>query len=361
MENKKSEVSYDYENLIDFASQILLKVSYSRKEAELTARVLVEANLRGVDSHGIARLKRYVDDVINKTTIPKTKPEIVFETPLSAVIDGHGGVGQIISLEAMKLAIKKAKTSGVGMVAVRNSNHYGIAGFYAEMAAKEGMIGFSSTNSSPMVVPTFGKNMLLGTNPIAYAFPVGNKYPLLIDMATSVVPKGKLEVYDRLDKNLPLGWATDENGEVCGDPKKVLYNMKSQIGGGILPLGGEGEEFSGHKGFGFGLLVEVLTGGLSHGGFSPDTYNNQGNISHFFQAIRLDMFGDKDKIAKHIKSFLQKIKDSEKSLGNERIYIHGEKEYELREKIMKGKLPLDQKTSESLELLAKEYKIILKK
>lgn len=353
------QINISYKDLISFSTEILMKVGCSKDEAEIAAIVLVEANLRGVKSHGVARLKRYVDDICRGKILPGKNPEIVQETPVSAVIEGHGGVGQYISEFAMDLAIKKAEISGVGMVTVRNSNHYGIAGYYAEKAARKGMIGFSATNSAPMVVPTFGKDLVLGTNPIAFAIPCNEKNPVLIDMATSVVPRGKIEVYERLGKTLPEGYATDETGMVCTDPTKVLHNMRKQIGGGLLPLGGEGEQYGGHKGYGLGLMVELLTGGLSLGRFSPDTYKNTGDMAHFFMCIRLDLFGNEKDIENHIKGFLDVLRNSKKKDGEDRIYIHGEKAFELRDELINTHISLDASTTNSLKELATKYGVEL--
>lgn len=357
--SSKNELKISAQDIKDFATKILLKNSYTKNEAKITAEVLVEANLRGVDSHGISRLKRYVDDVSSGICTPGKNPKIIKETPISVVLDGQGGVGPYIAQLAMNLSIAKAKKSGIGIVNVRNSNHYGIAGFYAEQASQKNMMGFSSTNSAPMVVPTFGKNMVLGTNPLAYAFPCENKKILLIDMSSSVVPRGKVEVHERLGKNIPFGWATDENGETCSDPQRVLCNMLEKKGGGLLTLGGEGEIFGGHKGYGLSLLSEILTAGLSQGAFSPNTYQGQGKVCHTFQSTRLDLFGDSKKIKKHLSDFLEYIRKSEKAKGQKRIYIHGEKEFELREKLLKSKITFDSKTTENLYYLAEKFSIKL--
>ncbi len=358
--SSKNELRISAQDINTFATKVLLKNNYTKDEAKITAKVLVEANLRGVNSHGISRLKRYVDDVSSGICTPGKNPKIIKETPVSSVIDGQGGVGPYIAQIAMNISIAKAKKSGIGIVSVRNSNHYGIAGFYAEQAAQKNMMGFSSTNSAPMVVPTFGKNMVLGTNPLAYAFPSENKKILLIDMSTSVVPRGKVEVHERLGKDIPFGWATDENGETCSDPKRVLSNMLDKKGGGLLTLGGEGEIFGGHKGYGFSLLSEILTAGLSQGAFSPDTYQGQGKICHTFQSIKLDLFGSPNKIKKHLSNFLEYIRQSEKAKGQKRIYIHGEKEFELREKLLKSQITFDSKTTETLYSLSEKFSINLK-
>ncbi len=349
--------TYSYEKLYEFSKKVMLSIGCREKEAEIVAEVLIEANARGIHSHGIARLKRYIDHIEKGIITPKEEPSILFETPISAWIDGRGGVGQYIAQKAMSLAIEKAERSGVGFVSVRNSNHYGIAGYYSEMAAKKGLIGISTTNSAPLVVPTFGREALLGTNPISFAIPLSDRDPILVDMATSVVSRGKIEVYNRLGKKLPSGWAVDENGNTALEPDKVLYNLKERKGGGLLPLGGEGELMGGHKGYGLMLLVELFTGGLSLGEYSFDTYKGKGNISHFFGALDPAIFGDKTQIASHIAELITKLKDSPKATGCDRIYIHGEKEYEKRKYSLENGIELDDVTCGMLKDISEKYNI----
>ncbi len=346
-----------YKKLKDFAKNVMIKMSCWEKEAEITAIVLTEANLRGIHSHGVARLKRYVDHIKSCIIEVNRDPEIVYDTPISATIDGKSGVGQYISECAMNLCLKKAENIGFGIVTVKNSNHYGIAGYYAEKALKSNMMGFSTTNTAPLSVPTFGVNMLLGTNPMAIAIPTNYKYPILIDMSTTVVPRGKLEVYDRLGRDIPLGWATDDKGKSITNPKEVLDNMLNKAGGGLLPLGGEGEMHSGHKGYGLNLLVELLTGGLSGGAFSYETYKEKGRISHTFVALKLDLFANPSDIIENVTRLTEDIRQSKKAQGQKRIYIHGEKEYEKREQSLKSGIELDKATIEMLKDLADDIDI----
>jgi len=226
--------------LRDFSARVFEKMGVPTDDAVATADVLVAANLRGIDSHGVARLKRYVDGLRDGVMLARPNIEIVHQTAGTALIDGGAGLGQPVGVRGMKLAIKKAQEMGVGFVAVRNSNHYGIAGYYSMMALREELIGISMTNAAVLVVPTFGKDALLGTNPISVAAPSGEERPFVLDMATSTVPRGKLEVYDRQEKPLPLGWATDEQGVATADARQVLGNLLARAGGGLLPLGGEG-------------------------------------------------------------------------------------------------------------------------
>ena len=255
-----TEERINVDALRDFCTEVFKKMGVDPDDARVTADNLVTADLRGIHSHGVARLKRYVDGLKNGVMIAKPDEKIVRETPFSIVIDAGAGLGQPASKRAMTKAIEKAKKNGVGFACVRNSNHYGIAGYYSMMALEHDMIGISMTNTAVLVIPTFGRDALLGTNPISIVIPAGKERPYVLDMATSTVPRGKLEVYNRMEKDLPSGWATDEKGIPTTDPGRVLKNMLARAGGGLLPLGGAGEEMGGHKGYGMMLMVEILTG-----------------------------------------------------------------------------------------------------
>ena len=273
------------------------------------------------------------------------KAEIVKDAPLAATIEGNDVMGQTLSVRAMQMAIDKAKKHGVGMVAVRNSNHYGIAGYYTRMAAKEGLIGICMTNTEAIMVPTFGREAMLGTNPIAFSMPA-DPIPFTFDAATTVVPRGKLEVYAKRDGVIRDGWALDEQGHPSTDAARVLGNIIGKTGGGILPLGGAGEETSGYKGYGFGMLCEICTGILSGGLTSNHVNRTPGrvNTAQCFIAVDYGMFGDKAQIEANLSTFLQEIRDSEKAEGQTRIYTHGEKEFENHAKVLKEGIPVNEKT-----------------
>lgn len=343
------------EKLLDFVVNVMKTLGCDHVPAKNVAEVLVEADMRGISSHGVARLRRYIDHIKEGIIDPRGEPTAVFETPLSLVVDGNNGVGQHIAKISMEKVIEKAKTHGIGMASVRNSNHYGIAGYYAEMATRNGLVGMSLTNTAPMVVPTFARKAILGTNPISFAFPTCGKYPILVDMSTSVVTRGKLEVYSRLGKEIPNGWAVDETGHVTSDPERVLMNLKEKKGGGLLPLGGEGEMHGGHKGYGLALLVELLCSGLSLGAFSYDTYAGKGKVTHFFAAFDLSLFGDPEQIKNHVLEIINALKSAEKAMGEGRIYIHGEKEYERREESLRtGAVEIDTPTYQELKKIAED-------
>ena len=246
-------VKWSYDTLNTFCHDVFRKFGFNEEQTNIIKDVLLTADLYGIESHGMQRMVRY-DKGIEKGTIhPDAKPEVVFETPVSAVIDGHDGMGQLISHFAMEKAIEKAKKTGVGFVSVRNSNHFGIAGYYAEMASKQGLLGMACTNSEAIMVPTFGRKAMLGSNPIAVAMPA-EPYPFLFDCSTTVVTRGKLEMYNKMGKPLPQGWALGANGQESTDAPDVLANIVAKKGGGIMPLGGNKEVNGSHKGYGYGTV-----------------------------------------------------------------------------------------------------------
>ena len=344
-----------YEALKKFCIEVFQGYKFNKTQAEQITDVLLAADLSGIESHGVQRLIRYHKEITSGLVKIDAKPEIVFETPLSAVIEGNDCMGQTLSVDAMNLAIEKAKKSGFGMVTVRNSNHYGIAGYYTKLAAQQGLIGMCMTNTEAIMVPTFGRQAMLGTNPIAFAMPAE---PTIysFDAATTVVPRGKLEVYVKRGNGLPLGWALDENGHDSDEADRVLKNIIAKTGGGILPLGGSGEMTSGYKGYGFAMLCEIATAILSGGTTSNYIYKTPGraNIAHCFIALDHGMFGDKAEIEASLSKYLQEIRDSAKAEGQDRIYIHGEKEAEAKDRVLKEGVYLNDKTYAEMQMIG-EY------
>lgn len=354
-----SESNIPHGELKNLCVEILLAEGFGERAAEDIVDVLVEADLRGIPSHGVARLKRYINERNVGNIDLESEPFIVHESPVSAVIDGGAGPGQCVSKFAMGLAIDKARNNLVGLASVRNSNHYGISAYYCEMALKENMVGIAMTNSYPLVVPTFGRRAVLGTNPLSVAFP-GDDHPLILDMATSVVTRGKVEVFNRLGEELPSGWAVDEFGRDTTSSERVLGNFKERNPGGILPLGGSGEEFGGHKGYGLALLVELLCAGLSLGTWSALTYQGgSAGVCHFFGALDLRLFGEARTLRTHFQSIVEGVTSSETAVGRDRIYYHGQKEALARETSLEQGVALDQKTRESLRSLAKKWNLIV--
>jgi len=344
-----------YTELYDLCTHVFASYGFTKEEAEQITEVLLAADLCGIESHGIQRLVRYHYEITVGMAHPDAVMEVVKETPLSATVDGHNGMGQLIGIKCMNMAIEKAQKYGFGMVTVRGSNHYGIAGYYARMAAEKGLIGMSMTNTEAIMVPTFGRTPMIGTNPIAFAMPA---QPLgyCFDGATTVVPRGKLEVYVKRGSELPIGWALDEKGHDSDDADRILKNIIEKTGGGILPIGGFGELTSGYKGYGFGMLCEIATSILSCGTTSPKIYQTPGEsgICHCFVALDHGMFGDKAEIEAHLSEYLEEIRRSDKAEGHDRIYIHGEKEAESEARVRTEGVPVNDVTCDELRKIA-EY------
>jgi LDH2 family malate/lactate/ureidoglycolate dehydrogenase len=347
--------------LTEFCQRVFEKMGIPPEDALTTSEVLVLADLRGIDSHGVARLRRYYTGLKNGVMVPKPQMKVAHETPITALLDGGAALGQVAGKRGMGMAVEKALKSGAGFVTVRNSNHYGIAAYYSLMALKHDLIGISLTNSDAYVVPTFGREVMLGTNPISVTVPTMHEKPFVLDMSTAVATLGKLEVYSRMGKKLPLGWATDEKGRSSEDPTQVIANIRSKAGGGILPMGGEGEEFGGHKGYGLDLLVDILCGVLSGSGYlnllypkTPDGKPLPSMVSHFFGALRVDYFRPVQEFKKDMDDLIRRLKNSAKAEGQTRIFIHGEKEFELEEKYRKEGIPLYFKVYDDLKAIAAE-------
>jgi L-2-hydroxycarboxylate dehydrogenase (NAD+) len=357
---KEESIRVQADPLKSFCTEVLQRLGVSREDAEITAKVLVEADLRGIDSHGVARMSRYVSGIQNGMMRPKPSPKVVHETPCTATIDGDAGLGQPVSYRAMQLAIKKARDTSLGFVAVRNSNHYGIAGYYAMMALTEDMIGICTTNTEVLVVPTFARNAMLGTNPIAFAVPAGIERPFVLDMSTATVTRGKLEVYARLEKPIPLNWATDDHGIATDDPTRVLQNIIKRSGGGLLPLGGSLEETGGHKGYGLAMMVEILSAVLSGALYANQVYPKldgkplPSGIGHFFGAMRIGSFRPVEEFKRDMDDLIQRLRNTSRAQGAERIYIHGEKEFEQAERMTKEGIPLNLKVADDLRQIAKQ-------
>ncbi len=318
-------INYSFELLDKFCTEAFSRIGFSKDEARIITDVLLMSDLYGIESHGMQRIVRYHKGIEKGLIDIHATPEVVFETPVSAVIDAHDSMGQLAGHAAMKKAIEKAKTAGIGIVSVRNSNHYGIAGYYAKMACDQGLIGFSGTNSEAIMVPTFGRLAMIGSNPIAVSMPA-EPYPFFFDCSTTVVTRGKLEMYNKMEKPLPDGWALDRNGHDSNDAADVLSNIVAKNGGGIMPLGGSSEVSGSHKGYGYGMICEIFSSIMSMGTTSNYCMKGKSGICHFFAAIDPNIFGDAEAIKQHLSTFLEELRQSPKAEGAERIYTHGEKE-----------------------------------
>lgn len=355
-------ISVKIDDLFETVVEVFEKLGVPKEDGKIIADVLISADRRGIDSHGVARLKRYVDGIRNGVMNPKTEITVVKETPVSMVVDGGAGMGQVVAYRVMKKCIEKAKKNYLCFATIRNSNHYGIAGYYSMMALKEGLIGISMTNAAPLVIPTFGKDAVLGTNPISVAVPAKNEKPFVLDMATSTVPRGKLEVYNRLGKKIPLMWATDENGVPTDDPARVLRNLLERKGGGLLPLGGADELTGGHKGYGLALLVDIFSGVFSSGAWGTDVYGKKGqpaNVCHFLGAISPDAFIGLEGISENMDNIIRMLKNAPKAEGKDRIYIHGEKEFE-KEEERNEEVPLYYKVYDTIKDICNELGVEFK-
>jgi LDH2 family malate/lactate/ureidoglycolate dehydrogenase len=322
------------------------------QDAQITADVLVEADLRGVDSHGVARLHQYIKRIRDGLIEVHPKIEVVYETPVSLRVDAGNGLGQVASHYAMSWVIEKAEASGVGMATVFNSNHYGIAGYYAMMALAKNMIGWAFTNTTPLVMPTFGREIMTGTNPIAVAVPAREERPWVLDMATSVVPRGKLEVAARKGQTMPVGWAVNKDGLPTTDPNEAL------AGGAPMPLGGT-RELGGHKGYDLAILVDILSGILSGSGYGPHLAGFWGtekpsNIGHFFMAFRPDLFMPTELFRERMDEMIRGLKATAPAVGAERVLVAGQPEDEASTRYRESGVPLDAKTAQSLRQLSAE-------
>lgn len=346
-------IKYSKELLDKFCMEAFQKFGFTEDESRIIVDVLLMSDRFGIESHGMQRLVRYHKGIESGMIKVHAKPEVVFETPISAVIDGHDGMGQLIGHKAMEMAIEKAKKNGVGIVSVRNSNHYGIAGYYARMAMDQGLIGFSCTNSEAIMVPTFGKKAMLGSNPIACSAPA-DPYPFFFDASTTVVTRGKLEMYNKEGKPIPSGWAVNKDGISSTNATEILGNIRNHEGGGIVPLGGDTELMGGHKGYGYGMLCELFSSILSQGTTSAHTiHNNVSGICHGFMAINPAYFGDPEAIKKHFSEYLTELRESPKANGAERIYTHGEKEMEAIKRVEKEGIPVNENTVREMISMAK--------
>ena len=345
-------MNYSYAQLKKFCDDAFEKFGFNKEEAGIITDVLLLADLYGIDSHGTQRLVRYHKDIAKGLIKVEAEPEVVFETPVSAVIDAHDGMGQVVGHKAMKMAIEKAKKSGIAIVSVRNSTHYGIAGYYSKMACDEGLIGISTTNTTAIMVPTFGRQAMLGSNPIAIAFPA-EPTPFFFDASTTVVTRGKLEVYNKLDKPLHDGWAIDSTGNESTDAARVLGCIINKEGGGILPLGGSVEDSGSHKGYGWGMVAELFSSIISMGTTSDKTnVGGKGGICHGFMVIDPKIFGDAEGMKAHLSAYLEELRNSPKAEGQDRIYIHGEKEVEAMAERMKTGININVNTVAEMRDLA---------
>ncbi|NVJ87017.1 MAG: Ldh family oxidoreductase [Algoriphagus sp.] len=351
--------TYSYDQLYKFTHDILLKLGCSELHAQIGAEVLLSADLRGVDSHGVARLSGYVRLWEKGRINANPSIKIVHETPSTAVVDGDGGLGLVVAPYAMNVAIEKASKAGTGWVSVKNSNHYGIAGYHAMMALDHDMIGISLTNASPLVSPTFSKERLLGTNPISVAIPANEEPPFIADMATTTAANGKLEILQRKGKDAPWGWIQDKEG----NPTTSANGVKD--GGALLPLGGDREHGS-HKGYALGAIVDIFSAVLSGANYGPwvppfvaflepDPNPVGEGIGHFFGAMRVDAFRPADEFKSNMDNWIKRFRSAKPTEGNEKVLIPGDPERELEAIRRAEGIPLLQPVVEDLKGLGERF------
>ncbi len=337
--------------LTAFCRDVFMKTGLTERDAFVAADVLVAADLRGIPSHGVGRLWRYVNGLETGLMLANAAPDILRDTPSSVVIDARGAMGAPVSVRAMETVIGKARENGAAFGCVRDSNHFGIAGYYAMMALDCDMLGVAMTNTAALGVPTFGRQVMFGTNPLAFAAPAARERAFVLDMSTTVVTRGKVEVYDRLGKALPPGWAVDKTGRTAEDPTSLLVDMFNRAGGGILPLGGEGEEYGGHKGYGLAVMVDILCSVLAGAPFGQalcDTETSSARVSHFFGAIRIDCFRDPTAFRADMDRLLAELRATSPAEGAERVWFAGQKEFETADAFEREGIPVLKKTYEQL-------------
>lgn len=322
------------EKLVPFMADALIKMGVPDEDARIIADVLITADLWGIRSHGVAHLEMYNERIKAGLQLPKTAWSVVKDTPTTAVVDGGNGMGMVVGYRAMQLAIEKARQYGMGSVAVRNSSHYGIAGYYPLMAVRAGMAGISFSNAHPSTAPTFGVKPTLGTNPIAVGVPTDEPFPYLYDAATSVIPRGRIEVAARAGKPIPEGWVINPDGSYATDSSGMINKM-NQGDVALLPIGGIGELMGGHKGYGLATMVEIFSAAFQNGAYLSELHDTdaQGNpqllrIGHFFMAIDVEHFLPLDDFKQITGDMMRELRSTLRAPGQSRIYTAGEKEYE---------------------------------
>lgn len=328
----------DWKTITSFVIDSFVGYGIPREDAEICADVLLESDKRGIESHGVNRFKPiYLDRIRDGIQNPVTNFEVIKETPTTAVVDGHDGMGQVIGYKSMRMAIDKAKEYGMGMVVVRNSCHYGIAGYYPSMACKEGCIGMTGTNARPSVAPTFGVEGMFGTNPLTIGIPTDEDFDFLIDCASSITQNGKVEYYERIGEDVHPGTIIGLDGQpIEGDAGEALRMIRSGTAA-LTTLGGIGEALGGYKGYGYAMVVELLSAVLQDGNYGKalDGKDADGNkvpyhLGHFFIAIDTNHFLGEELCRKKAGDIIRAVRNSKKAPGAERIYSAGEKEHLVR-------------------------------
>jgi L-2-hydroxycarboxylate dehydrogenase (NAD+) len=355
---------FTYDQLFNFSKDVFIKIGCSESDASLAARVLISADVRGIDSHGVARLIGYVRLWEAKRINANPAIQIIHETPSTATIDGDAGLGLVVAPKAMHIAIEKAKIAGTGWVAVSNSNHFGIAGYHAMMALENDMIGIAMTNASALVAPTFSLEKMLGTNPIAVAIPAKNQPPFVADFATTTASNGKLEILQRKNAEAPLGWVQDKDGNATADANALKKD------GAMLPLGGDRDHGS-HKGYALGSIVDIFSAVLSGGSYGPwappfpayiampENMPGKG-LGHFFGAMRIDAFRPAEDFMQHMDNWISRFRNATPANGFDKVIIPGDPEREMEMDRMKNGIPVVATVVNDLQALAAKLHVALK-
>lgn len=357
------EQLFSYEQLYKFTHSIFIKIGCNEADAITATKALLSADLRGIDSHGVARLTGYVRLWEAKRVNSTPQIKIVHETPATATVDGDSGLGLVVAPRAMQIAIDKAKNVGTGWVAVCNSNHFGIAGYHAMLALEHDMIGIAMTNASALVAPTFSIERMLGTNPIAVAVPAKNQPPFVADFATTTAANGKLEILQRKNQDTPLGWVQDAEGNATTDAN--ILKKK----GMLLPLGSD-REHSSHKGYALGSIVDIFTGVLSGANYGPwvppfpayvpmPEYQPGKGIGHFFGAMRIDAFQPAGTFKAKMDEWIERFRKAKPSKENDRVLIPGDPEREMEIERMQNGIPVVQSVVDDLKKLGEKMGVEL--
>ncbi len=355
---------YEYSSLQNFIKNVFLSIGCSEDDADLASKVLISADLRGVDSHGTARLSGYVRLYDNGRLNPKPDIKIIHETPSTAVINGDKGLGLVVAPKAMQIAMEKAKNVGSGWISVQNSNHFGIAGYHAMLASDNDMIGWAMTNAAPLVTPTFSKEKLLGTNPIAVAVPAERNPAFVVDFASTAVAYGKMEILQRKGAAAPIGWVQDKEGNPTDDSNAV------KNGGALLPLGGDREHGS-HKGYGLGAIVDIFSGVLSGANFGPwvPPFATAGFMTageqvgkgtgHFLGAMRIDAFRPADEFKADMDKWIDRFHAAE-AVEGKKVLVPGDPEREIEAERKANGINLLEPVVKDLQALADRFGIDFK-
>lgn len=340
-----------------FMADVFRAQGVADADAEICAEVLIASDLRGIESHGVGRLKYYYDRIQAGIQFPDAEMEVVKDEGATALVDGHHGMGHPTAYRSMQLAMEKARAYGMGGVAVRNATHFGIAGFYPLMAAEAGMVGLAFTNARPSIAPTFSTEPMLGTNPIAFAAPSDMDFPFCYDGATSITQRGKVEVADRAEKPVPEGWVIGADGQPMTDPAAILAALP-QFQAAMLPLGGATETLAGYKGYGLATIVEILSAALSGGpfmkdllGFEADGSRRPHMLGHFFMAIDVGHFVPLATFRQIVGDIARALQGARKAPGQARVYVAGEKEYEQTRVVRELGVPVNANLRRELRFL----------